>query len=74
MSDLLFYSQDHSKCLKGGAINFLSSNVNFSDFEAQFDCIDRSHSIDLTAQVNQGFNVDSVLSKAERIMDIRHPL
>ena len=46
-------SQDHFKSIKGGAIYLLSLDIGSSYFEAQFSCISRAHSINLTANDNK---------------------
>lgn len=50
--ELIFYlkvGQNYFKSIENKTINFLSPNIDFSYFEAQFSYIDQSHSIDFTA-------------------------
>lgn len=43
--------QDHSKHLKRGAVDFLSSDIGWSDLEAQCNRINWGHRVDLTVRV-----------------------
>lgn len=55
---LIFYleaSQDYFKSFKNRAINLLSSNIDETNLEIQFQYKCRCHSIDLFASINQGF-------------------
>ena len=73
-TEFVFYlkvSQDHSKGVEGGAINFLSPDVGFSYSEAQLGYIGRGYSIDLTARVDQRPSLAQILLEVEWMMNTR---
>lgn len=53
-------SQNHFEDVKDRAINFLSPNISFSYFKAQFDCIGQDHNIDLTIQIDQCLSLTQI--------------